>query len=164
MIRHRLDTTATATDANSKLNDAAGEPTSPVVSMAGMFVWPVKPIITAGKRGENMTIPGIGGRPLKFQSVEELQSGIDKYFADCDSSGIPYTFTGLALALDSTRETLGDYELKAGYSYPIKQAKERVANYAERSCFTARNPAGAIFLAKNRLYVTNERANSGSLI
>ena len=96
-----------------------------------------------------MTIPGIGGRPLKFQSVEELQDGINKYFADCDLNGIPYTFTGLALALDSTRETLGDYELKPGYSYPIKQAKERVANYAERSCFTARNPAGAIFLAKN---------------
>ena len=96
-----------------------------------------------------MTIPGIGGRPRKFNSVQELQAGIDKYFADCDANNKPYTITGFCLALDTTRETIGDYQVIPEYSAAIKKAKERVAAYAEERCFTARNPAGAIFLAKN---------------
>ena len=90
-----------------------------------------------------------GGRPLKFQSPEELKAGIDKYFADCDSNNKPYTITGLALALDTTRETLCDYEVKPGFSYAVKKAKERVAGFAETMCYQLKNPAGAIFLAKN---------------
>ena len=90
-----------------------------------------------------------GGRPLKFQSPEELKAGIDKYFADCDANNRPYTITGFCLALDTTRETIREYEVRPEFVYAIKQAKERVAAYAEEHCFTARNPAGAIFLAKN---------------
>jgi hypothetical protein len=66
------------------------------------------------------------GRPLKFKSPEQLQAKIDAYFASCwketpifkDGKQIgvtrhqarPYTITGLALDLDTTRETLIDYE------------------------------------------------------
>ena len=89
------------------------------------------------------------GRPLKFQSVEELQNGIQAYFDECQQSDRPLTITGLCLALGTTRELLCDYSNNPVFSDAIKQAKEIVANYAEEQCLTARNPAGAIFIAKN---------------
>ena len=89
------------------------------------------------------------GRPMKFQSLEQLQDGIDRYFADCEANNKPFTITGLCLSLDTTRETICDYQVKPVYSDAIKRAKERVASYAEEHCYTSRNPAGAIFLAKN---------------
>ncbi|WMM74456.1 terminase small subunit [Rhodococcus pyridinivorans] len=76
-----------------------------------------------------------GGRPLKFQSVAELQRKIDEYFGECDSHVAtrqyfkkkadgtqylaeeeyltdqqPYTVNGLAYALDTSRDVLIDYE------------------------------------------------------
>jgi len=60
----------------------------------------------------------------------------------------PYTITGLALALDTSRETLLDYEDKAEFSDTIKKAKIRVQNYVEQSLMTS-NPIGAIFNLKN---------------
>lgn len=105
-----------------------------------------------------------GGRPLKFQSVEELETQINCYFDDCDKledtrvfsqdeivtdaekrvctncwkeertrgcllvSGRlklprPYTVTGLALWLDTTRRTLLDYQTKDEFSHAIMAAK-----------------------------------------
>lgn len=125
------------------------------------------------------------GRPLKFESVQELQQKIDAYFAECDphiiditewveardNSGkllkdenglnylveishkkkteqIPYTITGLALALDTSRETLLDYEDKPIFSDTIKRAKVKIENFAERQLFTT-TPTGSIFNLKN---------------
>lgn len=76
------------------------------------------------------------GRPLKFQSVKELQSRIDEYFGNCDphledevlelterangeqyaryrkriTQQKPYLIHGLARHLDTTRDVLIDYE------------------------------------------------------
>jgi hypothetical protein len=90
-----------------------------------------------------------GGRPPKFNSVEELQDKIDEYFQECDEKSRPRTITGLALALDTTRETLLDYQDKDEYSYTIKKAKLRCENFAEEHLFSGRNVAGAIFNLKN---------------
>lgn len=138
------------------------------------------------------------GRPLKFETVEELQAQVDAYFAECDphwidveywthpkktiekynrktketeeievpdfeadmiletqkalSEAVPYTITGLALALDTTRETLLDYEERDEYSDTIKKAKLKCQFYAERHLFTARNSTGAIFNLKNNYH------------
>lgn len=121
-----------------------------------------------------------GGRPLKFQSVEELQEKIDAYFAECDphwvdetfwdypivngkkqydsemvektkkvkTQQIPYTITGLALALGTTRDLLIDYEDKEQFSDTIKEAKAKCHNFAERKLFEA-NATGPIFNLKN---------------
>ncbi|MGU3653613.1 terminase small subunit [Mycolicibacterium sp. A43C] len=76
-----------------------------------------------------------GGRPLKFQSVQQLTQKIEQYFGDCDSHEAtrkvfvkkadasqylseeqylteqqPYTVNGLAYALDTSRAVLVDYE------------------------------------------------------
>jgi len=85
------------------------------------------------------------GRPLKFQSLEKLQQDIDNYFKECDEQKRPYTITGLAYALDTSRETLLDYEEKSEYSDTIKKAKERCQRYVEEYLFTGKNTAGAIF-------------------
>mgnify|MGYP001314968103 CR=1 FL=1 len=89
------------------------------------------------------------GRPLKFQSVEELQQKIDAYFKKMDEEKRPYIITGLALALDTTRRTLLDYEEKSEFSHTIKKAKLRCENFSEESLFTSRNVTGAIFNLKN---------------
>lgn len=60
----------------------------------------------------------------------------------------PYTITGLALALDTSRETLLDYEDKEDFSDTIKKAKDKCHNYVENSLLTS-NPTGAIFNLKN---------------
>lgn len=72
----------------------------------------------------------------------------------------PFTITGLALALDTTRETLLDYEnekydgdVEVGelrkYSDTIKNAKAKIEEYAEEQLYRDKNVAGVIFNLKN---------------
>jgi recombination DNA repair RAD52 pathway protein len=89
------------------------------------------------------------GRPLKFKTVEELEIKIKAYFDDCDEKKRPYTMTGLANALDTTRETLLDYQHKKKYSYSIKKAKSKCEQYAEENLFRSSQVAGIIFNLKN---------------
>jgi hypothetical protein len=115
------------------------------------------------------------GRPPKFATVEELEEKINAYFDTCfeeswykDKDGIwqpdldrfgevirhqvkPFTMSGLALALDTTRETLLDYSVKDGYSDSIRRAKQRCEEFAESLTLDKgnRNAAGAIFNLKN---------------
>ena len=90
-----------------------------------------------------------GGRPLKFKTVEEMKEKIDAYFEECIESGRPFTITGLALALDTTRDLLLDYQEKDEYSDTIKKAKLRCENYAEEFLFKGKNVVGSIFNLKN---------------
>lgn len=132
-------------------------------------------------------VKNLGGRPLKFKTVKELEDKIDAYFAECDphvvevekiketrdektgevkrtkikdfvmTEQIPYTITGLALALDASRETLLEYEGEVagrekkdpGYAYAVKKAKLRCQNFAEQFLFSGKHPTGAIFNLKN---------------
>ena len=115
------------------------------------------------------------GRPPKYSSVQQLQRLIDKYFRSCwtqkidmfgnfifekDKNGKktnkkvmvqsrPYTVTGLALAIGTTRDVLIDYQKKDEYSNTIKLAKAMCHDYAESQLFVGKNPTGAIFSLKN---------------
>lgn len=101
------------------------------------------------------------GRPRKFKTVEELQSKIDSYFESCwgeDQNGEmiqkkPYTISGLALHLDTTRDTLLHYERDnpdfSDFFDTIKKAKQKCETYVEEYLFTGKNTAGAIFNLKN---------------
>jgi len=101
------------------------------------------------------------GQPLKFKSVNELQTKIEAYFNSCyktciDDTGLEYkenirplTMSGLAVALDTTRQTLINYANKEEYFATIKNARSIVEAYAEENLFSARNPAGTIFSLKN---------------
>lgn len=88
------------------------------------------------------------GRPPKWNTPEELQKEIDEYFRDCTENQIPLSITGLALALDTTRETLMDYQNDDEFSYTVKRAKLRIENaYEQRLILNGR--AGDIFALKN---------------
>lgn len=87
-------------------------------------------------------------KPLKFKTVEELQQKIDNYFASCDEQEEPITITGLALALDTSRETLCNYEEKEEYFDAIKRAKLRVQHAYEKR-LVKRGNGGDIFALKN---------------
>ena len=91
-----------------------------------------------------------GGRPRKFQDIEELQRQIDLYFAQCTKEKEPYTITGLAMALDSSRKAL--LEIEANYDEEfgnaIKRAKLRVENDYEKA-LRKNGRAGEIFGLKN---------------
>lgn len=87
-------------------------------------------------------------RPMKFQSVEQLQSLIEEYFEVAESSGTPLTVTGLCLHLDTTRETMMDYQENPMFSDTVKKAKLRVENYAEKKLY-GNSPTGPIFALKN---------------
>lgn len=90
-----------------------------------------------------------GGRPPKYNTPEEMQILIDKYFADCNNNEKPYTITGLALALDLDRVSLLNYADKEEFFSTIKKAKLRVENYLEQRLINDSSTTGLIFNLKN---------------
>lgn len=109
------------------------------------------------------------GRPPKFKSEKELKRKIQEYFDslkgpkyDSDGNIIgeqflrPPTITGLAVALNTVRSVLLDYEHgkfddeKNNFSNTIKNAKARVEQFAEEELFRYKGTAaGVIFNLKN---------------
>lgn len=101
-----------------------------------------------------------GGRPLKFATPEIMQEKIDAYFnLCCNPDGTlrlnenghiikPPSITGLALALDTYRDLLCNYEERDEFHDTIKKAKQRVENFYEERLMHG-SPAGPIFALKN---------------
>lgn len=90
------------------------------------------------------------GRPLKYRSVKEMQEDIDKYFAECDESGKPYTVSGLAYALGTNRQTLINYEEKSAFFDTIKGAKAKIERFNEEMLYNKDvSTTGVIFNLKN---------------
>lgn len=90
------------------------------------------------------------GRPKKFKSAEELQKAIDKYFAECELVGDPYTVSGLAYALDTNRQTLVNYGEDEEFFDTIKRAKAKIEAFNEKMLYSKDVPtAGVIFNLKN---------------
>ena len=87
-----------------------------------------------------------GGRPLKFETVEELQKKVDDYFEVTPKD--EWTITGLAMHLDTFRKVLCEYGEKDEYSNTIKQAKQKVENGYEVDLKKA-GRSGTIFALKN---------------
>lgn len=97
------------------------------------------------------------GRPFKFQDITAFQAAVDAYFAQCDEDKRPYTMSGLANALGTTRQTLLAYEgEREGRHSPsddfvraVKAARGRCEQFAEESLWGKAHPAGPIFSLKN---------------
>lgn len=113
---------------------------------------------------------GNPGQSKQWDSPEELQKDIDKYFEFCDNrivkvyiksaqeiqempKPIPYTIEGLCEVLDCDRATLLNYERREGYEMffnTIKKAKLKIQkNKLERGLDGDSNPAVSIFDLKN---------------
>jgi hypothetical protein len=111
------------------------------------------------------------GRPLKYQTADELQAAIDEYFEICkpdflkDAKGDPFldkfgkpvivlnppTISGLALFLGFVnRQSMYDYEDRGEFSCTIKTARTRCENWVENAGLSGNTPpAMAIFALKN---------------
>lgn len=109
-------------------------------------------------------------RPLKYKTVDELQTAIDKYFDECEGKPLlnddgeavfdkygnpvvigarPPTVTGLALALGFTnRQSLLNYQGKKQFLDTITRAKSRCEEYAERRLYDRDGSRGAEFSLK----------------
>lgn len=87
-----------------------------------------------------------GGRPLKYKALEDMQPLIDGYFKITPPT--QQTITGLALALDTDRTTLINYENRDEFFDAIKRAKTRIENAYELS-LRVNGRAGDIFGLKN---------------
>ena len=89
------------------------------------------------------------GRPRKY-TPSQAQKLIDGFFNHCDHAEKPYTITGLALALDTSRQSLCNWVEGGGeMAAVVERAKTRVEHFLEELLLTARNPVGAIFALKN---------------
>jgi hypothetical protein len=86
------------------------------------------------------------GRPLKWETVEELQLQVNKYFEETPEPR--WTITGLALALDTDRHTLINYSEREEYFHTINKAKLMVENAYEID-LREKGHAGNIFALKN---------------
>lgn len=110
-------------------------------------------------------------RPLQYQTPEQMQRVVDLYFLACrchaerapdlllgltdeellivdEIRDIHPTVTGLALALDLTRQGLINYEGKPEFIDTVKRAKSRVEAYIEQRLYY-QNATGSIFNLKN---------------
>jgi len=112
------------------------------------------------------------GRPLNFESVEEVQKKIDEYFEDCegvlftDEDGIPMrtekgvliykkpphppTVTGLALWIGfNSRQSMLNYQDRDIFFDTITRAKAKCEEYAERRLYDHDGANGAKFSLSN---------------
>lgn len=92
-----------------------------------------------------------GGRPLKFEDIGELRKKINLYFETTPKD--EWTITGLAIALDTFRKVLMDYESgkyddDREFSNTIKKAKQKVENGYEMD-LKKYGRSGTIFALKN---------------
>ena len=89
------------------------------------------------------------GRPFKY-TVAQAQKLVDSYFKECDEEQSHYTITGLALALDTSRKSLCEWERDDHHlSNTIKRAKTRIEAQVEKMLFSGGAAAGPIFWLKN---------------
>jgi len=95
-----------------------------------------------------------GGRPVKYDSVDEVSRIIDEYFKTDAYVGegkdrvYAPTMSGLAYALDLSRQGLLDYANKDKFYDTIKKARQKIEIALEQRLSGAA-PAGTIFNLKN---------------
>lgn len=90
-----------------------------------------------------------GGRPLAFETPEDLAKAIEDYFAACAATaGKHPTVTGLAVHVGLTRQALLNYSYREDYSQIFIRARSRIEAYIEERLYGA-NVAGCIFNLKN---------------
>ena len=88
------------------------------------------------------------GRPLKYQTVEELQALIDTYFNRCKATGEPLLITALGLAVGLSRQQLIEYRNRDEFHDALKEARQKIEMDYELS-LRRNGRAGDIFGLKN---------------
>jgi len=123
--------------------------------------------------GNKYAVGNEGGRPLKFPTVESLETKINRYFNSIsfdepvkdemgepiyDRDGMPIvkvsyisppSVLGMCLFLDIDRARLLEYEQKEEFRNAIKRAKAKVEQYLADQLNRTTQVAGIIFNLKN---------------
>lgn len=87
------------------------------------------------------------GRPMKYQTLEELEEAIVTYFEE--NPKYP-TITGLALHLGfDSRRSFYNYQERKQFSQVMKRAALRIESIHEANLYSGA-PTGSIFWLKNR--------------
>jgi len=89
------------------------------------------------------------GRHKIYTSVKKIEEDIEKYFANCDEFGRPYTMSGLAYALNMDRRSLLNYSKDEKFFPTIKRAKQKIEQQLEENLYRLGNNSGVIFNLKN---------------
>ena len=87
------------------------------------------------------------GRPRKYETPEQMQPMIDKYFKYCDTNEKPFTVAGLASYLGFASRT-APWEYSHDYpefSNTIKKAMLKIETQRSEMLLDGKNPAGKIF-------------------
>lgn len=96
----------------------------------------------------------LGGRPVKYDNVDEVKKIIDTYFetdafmGEDDNRQYAPTMSGLAFALNLSRQGLLDYSNKEMFFDTIKRAREKVGVALEQRLY-GNTVTGIIFNLKN---------------
>lgn len=101
------------------------------------------------------------GRPRKWNSKEELQSMIDKYWEYCEEYNKPMTIAGLAYYTNVDRQTIYNYAKNEEYFDTIKKARDRIMLGLEEIAIEKGN-AGTIFVMKNYGYKDKQEIDHSS--
>jgi hypothetical protein len=88
------------------------------------------------------------GTPRKWRTPEELQTRVKAFFDMCFEKGVHPTVTGLAIFLESCRQTLLNYKNDGAFGPILKRAKELCSSYLEQRAISGSSVAGEIFLLK----------------
>lgn len=89
------------------------------------------------------------GRPLKFETADDLERAIESYFYDMKKSEGIITISGLAYHLGFvSRQSIYDYKEREEFSYTLKRATLFVESCYEEK-LSGSSPTGAIFALKN---------------
>ena len=86
------------------------------------------------------------GRPLKFETPDDLLDAINAYLEETEEEEL--TITGLALAIGSSRKVLIDYEKRDDYRDIVRTAKCMIEHSYELS-LRRHSKTGDIFALKN---------------
>ena len=85
------------------------------------------------------------GRPPTWTNKEVVQKIIEEYFKHEKQP----TMSGLAAALDMSRQNLYNYAIKDEFFDTIKKARERIEEIYENLLIYSERPTGVIFALKN---------------
>ena len=89
-------------------------------------------------------------RPKLYKTKEEIQKIIDEYFSLCDEKEKPYTMSGLANALNMSRQSLINYSKDEEFFDTIKKARAEVEQQLEENALMGKaNSTFTIFNLKN---------------
>jgi hypothetical protein len=96
------------------------------------------------------TLKDPGGRPLKFNSVEELEEQIALWLKARKDENKPLTMSSLAVYLECDTRTLRNYQKNQEFFPTISKVRQLCEAYAEEQLYRETGQvAGVIFAMKN---------------